>query len=1112
VRRRLPGRHHFPRLVAEPPIRVLLVSPRPEDDATGYIDHRIIAEPLVQALGELGDLAEVHVLSPPTLPALEGALQAAQERGEPFHVVHFDGHGVFDRRLGLGALCFEDPRDVDKAQKRRHVTIPANEVAAILRERRIPLVFLNACQSARAEEDPTASVAACLLDEGVASVVAMSYSVLVETARRFVSAFYRALVGGATVGQAILKGQQALHRDASRGTVFGGRDLHLQDWFVPVLLQEEEDVQLFRQIPSEQIAGEVARARRLRLGELPRKEGLAFVGRSRELLALERMLQRERWVAVIGQGGEGKTTLAVELADWLVRSQRFQRAAFVSLEKLPDARAVADSIGRQLLPKYSVAHYAEADLLGEALSPIVRALEEEPTVIVVDNVESVLDEPGGLDDPQGLGGLFTRLLDCDRNTRILFTSREGLSQPFAPGKDRYLQLGRLSRDEAIKLVERHMPEPPPPDDAGRIEDLVEAVQGHARSLVLLAPEICRRGVTVTTATLGRLLAQLHEAYPDDRERSLYASVALSLQRLSPETRQMIRPLGVFQGEVTLAVLAMILEVEKKELVPVVRALLETNLAEPKPYDHLRLHPALCPYLARELADQEREELTRRWVAGMVGLTNHLCRRLFRDTRVASTLTRLELPNLLHLLETLAGQGDAGTTLRVATRVELLLAELDHPRLLQRVVAIREEASRQSGGGLTDVQFEGRRMEIERLLQSGQLPQAHQAAQSLLTESQYVASEVSAYNQVMAFALVGRVLFAGGIAGEALFYLQEAQSRFEQVGQAGARMASVTLTEKGNCLLVLGRLEEAAQAYERAVELDEQHGRTRDVAVGKGQLATVRTLQGRHDEAIAGHQSAKELFLELAEPRMVATAWHQIGVAHQEAGEFEAAEEAYREGLALMTGLGDRTGEAATLDQLGNLCDRMDRQEEAATLHRQAADICAQIGDRASEGRARNNLAFRLIKLDRYDEARIEILRAIACGRPYGHATEPWKAWNVLDRLEQAVGNQSAAAEARAEARRLFLAYRRDGGENHTPGGRLCAAFLQALQSGQTARMASGLRQLLGDPRWQFDEAQALISALQAILHDSRDPALAENPVLSYDLAAEVQLVLEALGG
>jgi hypothetical protein len=393
VRRRLPSQRYFPRLVAEPPIRVLLVSPRPEGEGVGWIDHRVIAQPMTEALGELGDLAELTVLAPPTFPALQAALQEAEERGEPFHVVHFDGHGVFDKRVGLGGLCFEDPQDVGKLSERRHQTVDAREMAAVIRERRVPLVFLNACQSAQAEEDPTASVAARLLDEGVASVVAMSYTVLMETARRFVAAFYQALVGGARVGQAMLRSQQALQSDTFRMKVFGGNDLHLQDWFVPVLFQEEEDWQLFRQVPSERIAQVIRQERRLRLGDLPQKEGLRFVGRSRELLALERVLADQPWAVVVGQGGEGKTTLAVELAQWLVQSQRYQRAAFVSLEDVQEARAVVDALGRQLVPDYTVALYPDDQLLKQALQPIQRALEDEPTVVVVDNVETMLIPP-----------------------------------------------------------------------------------------------------------------------------------------------------------------------------------------------------------------------------------------------------------------------------------------------------------------------------------------------------------------------------------------------------------------------------------------------------------------------------------------------------------------------------------------------------------------------------------------------------------------------------------------------------------------------------------------------------------------------------------------------
>lgn len=70
VRRRLPNTRVLDMPVVATPIRILLVSARPEDEACGYIDHRASALPLVEAMEELGGLVRIQVLSPPTLPAL----------------------------------------------------------------------------------------------------------------------------------------------------------------------------------------------------------------------------------------------------------------------------------------------------------------------------------------------------------------------------------------------------------------------------------------------------------------------------------------------------------------------------------------------------------------------------------------------------------------------------------------------------------------------------------------------------------------------------------------------------------------------------------------------------------------------------------------------------------------------------------------------------------------------------------------------------------------------------------------------------------------------------------------------------------------------------------
>jgi hypothetical protein len=153
VRRRLPNFNAMDSVATQPPLRMLLVTARPEDESASYIDHRVIAAPVVEAVENLGELVELKILDEPTFPALLNALREAAEKGEAFHIVHFDGHGVYDPERGLGGLCFEAPSDQGKLQGRAMEFIGANRLAEAMRNYRIPLVLLNACESAKAEED-----------------------------------------------------------------------------------------------------------------------------------------------------------------------------------------------------------------------------------------------------------------------------------------------------------------------------------------------------------------------------------------------------------------------------------------------------------------------------------------------------------------------------------------------------------------------------------------------------------------------------------------------------------------------------------------------------------------------------------------------------------------------------------------------------------------------------------------------------------------------------------------------------------------------------------------------------------------------------------------------
>jgi tetratricopeptide (TPR) repeat protein len=204
------------------------------------------------------------------------------------------------------------------------------------------------------------------------------------------------------------------------------------------------------------------------------------------------------------------------------------------------------------------------------------------------------------------------------------------------------------------------------------------------------------------------------------------------------------------------------------------------------------------------------------------------------------------------------------------------------------------------------------------------------------------------------------------------------------------------------------------------------------------------------------------------------------------------------------------GQATTLGQLGLLYRSvLGRPEQAVAFHRQAADKYVEVGDAAGEGRQRNNLGETLRKLRRFEEARQEIRRAIECKERFGHASQPWTTWDILADLETDVGNPAAAAEAKRKAIDCYLAYRRDGGENHYPDGRICLAVTQALLAGDPGAAASLLQQIAANPDlppW----LRPFIQALQAIVAGSRDRTLADAPDLDYTMAAEILMLIDTL--
>ena len=169
---------------------------------------------------------ELHWVAEATWDGLHQRLLA-----EPWHVLHFIGHGDFDPAVdeGIIALVGEDGyADL----------VGANRLASLLsadRQHTPSLVVLNSCSSAKEGTELFSGTAATLVHRGIHAVAAMQFAVSDKAAIRFAQGFYTALAEGQGIDQAVRNGRIA---------ILGISDETLE-WVTPVLYLRGEATHLF---------------------------------------------------------------------------------------------------------------------------------------------------------------------------------------------------------------------------------------------------------------------------------------------------------------------------------------------------------------------------------------------------------------------------------------------------------------------------------------------------------------------------------------------------------------------------------------------------------------------------------------------------------------------------------------------------------------------------------------------------------------------------------------------------------------------------------------------------------------------------------------------------
>lgn len=280
----------------------------------------------------------------------------------------------------------------------------------------------------------------------------------------------------------------------------------------------------------------------------------SFVGREADIQEVAGLVRDHRLVSVIGPGGAGKTSLAVEVGRGLL--DMFERGVwFVELAPVADTEmvipAISDALGLVQDTSIAPAKLPPAARLGAYLA-------QKDLLLVLDNCEHVVQAAAEITDS---------LLASCANVKILTTSREVLATagefvwtiPPLSVPDPAANAEAVGSYDAVRLLEQratsagaHVALDGEDGTAAaqicrRLDGLplaIELAAARARSMPL--PEIARR----LDERFGLLTAGGRTTTP--RHRTLRAAIDWSYDLLNPSEQVLLRRLSVFWGGWSLA--------------------------------------------------------------------------------------------------------------------------------------------------------------------------------------------------------------------------------------------------------------------------------------------------------------------------------------------------------------------------------------------------------------------------------------------------------------------------------------------------------------------------------------------------------------------------------
>lgn len=590
----------------------------------------------------------------------------------------------------------------------------------------------------------------------------------------------------------------------------------------------------------------------------------SFIGREREMVEVEELIDSSRLFSITGTGGIGKTSLAIKVAWRLLDKKAFPDGIWlVELASLSNPLLVSQAIAQVL--------GVSAGSARPAIESLADFLRHKQSLIVLDNCEHLID---------ACAAACGRLLTTCPHLTILTTSREALaitgevewrltslSYPPRLLEDETRTLEELAAFESVRLfIDRaHAVRPDfalDEENAPFVEEICRRLDGIPLAIELAAA--CLRFLSPRQITSG--LDDRFHLLTDGgrnvlpRHRTLKAIIDWSYNLLSEEERLLYRRLGVFTGGWTLQSAG---EICADDRLPntAIRALMGQLVSK-----------------SLITADTGAEEARYR----MLETLREYARERLNETDEAEWLKRRLADYCLRLVRTLADELSGPDRALWMNRVD---ADNDNIRgaLRWAINEPKTEVAVELAGKLRlfwnsmGYMGEGSRW-LDEVIDMPTFGSADPIARALALNS----AGVLAYN-------LGRSDKAQDYYTKALGIYRETDYK------PGIAAALTTLGVSAN----RHANHEIARRYlEEVVDIRRELGEKRGMAIALHNLSDIYLYSGDYDRAIELDEQVMEMFEEIGEIYLIASGLESLGIAYLRKGYYERSITTLQRGIAL----------------------------------------------------------------------------------------------------------------------------------------------------------------------------------------------------------------------